>query len=308
MLLSNITSVVARIMEQFKRVGITGRKGRVQAVSVLEQLIRFLQSQGVHLILDKAIQDLLPDCKAEYCTRRMMGECCDLVIVVGGDGSFLGAGRDLCVSDVPVIGVNQGRLGFLTDIFPDDLEIILQEVLEGKYLVENRFLLQTSVRRKGKVIGEGSALNDVVLHPGRSTRIIEFELYIDGQFVYRQRSDGLVIATPTGSTAYALSGGGPIMHPKLDAFVLVPMFPHMLTNRPLVVDGESELKLVILQQHNKIDPQISCDGQTHVATLPGDEICIRKKSDRLKMLHPLNHNFYEACRSKLRWNYQGSHQ
>ena len=164
-------------------------------------------------------------------------------------------------------------------------------------------MLEARVRRQGKVIGQGDALNDVVLHPGQSTRIVEFELYIDGQFVYKQRADGLIIATPTGSTAYALSGGGPIMHPRLDAIVLVPMYPHMLTNRPLVVDGDSELKLVI-RPENTISPQVSCDGQIHITSAPGDEITIHKKSRRLKLLHPLNHNFYESCRSKLRWNYQ----
>ncbi|MGB1271755.1 MAG: NAD(+) kinase, partial [Endozoicomonas sp.] len=191
----------------------------------------------------------------------------------------------------------------LTDVSPDELEDQLSEVLEGRYLAESRFLLEACVRRKGKVIGQGDALNDVVLHPGESTRIIEFELYIDGQFVYQQRADGLIIATPTGSTAYALSGGGPIMHPRLDAIVLVPMYPHMLTNRPLVVDGESELKLVI-REENTIYPQVSCDGQIHITSSPGDEITIHKKADRLKLLHPLNHNFYESCRSKLRWNDQ----
>lgn len=139
-----------------------------------------------------------------------------------------------------------------------------------------------------------------MLHPGVSTKIIEFELFIEGQFVYRQRSDGLIMATPTGSTAYALSGGGPIMHPKLDAIVLVPMYPHMLTNRPLVVDGNSQLQLVI-HEGNEIHPRISFDGQVDIELKPDDVILIRKKKQKLKLLHPLNHNFYEACRSKLNW-------
>ena len=286
-------------MEHFKTVGVTGRQGRVHVEDTLRHLTDFLQSRGIVVLLDELLDALLPGHHCTLINREQMGQRCDLVIVVGGDGSMLGAARTLAMSDVPVIGVNRGRLGFLTDITPDELEEQLTEVLEGRYLAGNRFLLQAQVHRNGQVIGHGDALNDVVLHPGKSTRIIEFELYIDGQFVYKQRADGLIIATPTGSTAYALSGGGPIMHPRLDAIVLVPMYPHLLTNRPLVVDGDSELKLVI-RPENTIYPQVSCDGQIHITSAPGDEITIHKKSQRLKLLHPLNHNFYESCRSKLR--------
>ena len=291
-------------MEHFKTVGVTGRQGRVQVEDTLRHLTDFLQSRGIVVLLDGLLDALLPGHSCTLVSREQMGQRCDLVIVVGGDGSMLGAARTLALSGVPVIGVNRGRLGFLTDITPDELEEQLTGVLEGRYLAGNRFLLEARVLRNGQVIGRGDALNDVVLHPGKSTRIIEFELYIDGQFVYKQRADGLIIATPTGSTAYALSGGGPIMHPRLDAIVLVPMYPHLLTNRPLVVDGDSELKLVI-RPENTIYPQVSCDGQIHITSAPGDEITIHKKSQRLKLLHPLNHNFYESCRSKLRWNYQG---
>ncbi len=290
-------------MESFKTVGVTGRPGRIQVEDTLRHLTDFLQKRKVRVMLDECISELLPGHNLETCNRDKLGDCCDLVIVVGGDGSLLGAARTLTAHDVPVIGINRGRLGFLTDISPDELETQLAEVLDGRYLAEDRFLLDARVKRNGKLIGQGEALNDVVLHPGKSTRIIEFELYIDGQFVYQQRSDGLIIATPTGSTAYALSGGGPIMHPGLDAIVLVPMYPHMLTNRPLVVDGNCEMKLVI-RPENTITPRISCDGQIHITSAPGDEIIISKKPERLKLLHPLNHNFYQACRSKLRWNSQ----
>jgi len=166
--------------------------------------------------------------------------------------------------------------------------------------METRFLLETSVTRQGALIGGDDALNDVVIHPGRFVRMIEFELYIDGQFVYSQRSDGLIISTPTGSTAYALSGGGPIMHPKLDAIVIVPMNPHTLSSRPIVVDGNSEIKILV-GEHNSAYPHVTCDGQNHVVTNPGDEIHIHKKPHKLHLIHPINHNFYESCRSKLGW-------
>ena len=287
-------------MEQFKQVGITGRQGRVQIEDTLQRLINFLLCRGVAVSLDERLASLIPDVNVDTSSLGAMGEHCDLVIVIGGDGSLLSAGRELSIYDVPVLGVNRGRLGFLTDVSPDELEESIRDVLDGHFRTERRFLLEARVERDGKVIGQGNALNDVVLHPGVSTKIIEFELFIEGEFVYHQRSDGLIIATPTGSTAYALSGGGPIMHPKLDAMVLVPMHPHMLTSRPLVVDGNSELKLVI-HQGKEIHPRISFDGQVDIELRPADTITIQKKDQQLTLLHPLNHNFYQACRSKLRW-------
>lgn len=288
-------------MEQFKIVGITGRAERAHIEDTLVHLVLFLQQHGISVLLDQQIAVLLPNHHLPLYSRDELGQKCDLVIVVGGDGSMLSAARELVPHQVPVVGINRGRLGFLNDIHPDELELQLTDVLAGRYLIENRFLLEAFIRRDGELIGHDTALNDIVLHPGQSTRIIEFALFIDGQFVYQQRADGLIIATPTGSTAYALSGGGPIMHPRLNAMVLVPMHPHMLTNRPLVVSSDSELKLVICPK-NTLSPQVSCDGQMHIAAEPGDEITIRKLNQSLQLLHPLNHNFYESCRSKLRWN------
>ncbi|EPN67363.1 inorganic polyphosphate/ATP-NAD kinase, partial [Pseudomonas syringae pv. actinidiae ICMP 19079] len=168
-------------------------------------------------------------------------------------------------------GINRGSLGFLTDIRPDELEVKCAEVLDGHYLVENRFLLQAEVRRHGEAIGQGDAL-----------------------------ADGLIVATPTGSTAYALSAGGPIMHPKLDAIVIVPMYPHTLSGRPIVVDGNSELKIVVSKDMT-IYPQVSCDGQNHFTCAPGDTITVSKKPQKLRLIHPLDHNYYEVCRTKLGW-------
>ena len=286
-------------MEQFRNIGLIGRLGSGKVVDTLKRLKRFLLDNGHSVILEDAVADLLPGHQLQVCSRKMMGEICDLVIVVGGDGSLLGAARALCRYNVPVLGVNRGGLGFLTDISPDELEARVGEVLAGQYSVEKRFLLDVFVRRGDEQLGTSEALNDVVLHPGKSARMIE--LYIDGQFVYSQKSDGLIVATPTGSTAYSLSAGGPIMHPKLDAMVLVPMFPHTLSSRPIVVDANSELKIIISKQ-NGIYPQVSCDGQVHIACAPGDSLTIRKKPQKLRLLHPLDHNFYAICRSKLGWS------
>lgn len=287
-------------MESFRNIGLIGRLGSKAVIDTLKKLIRFLDTQGHNIILDERIAEVMPGHGLQVGKINRLGETCDLVIVVGGDGSMLGAARSLAKSHVPVLGVNRGKLGFLTDILPEDIEEKVGEVLSGRYAVDSRFLLDVLVHRDGEPVAESSALNDCVLHPGKATRMIQFELYIDGQFVYTQRSDGLIVSTPTGSTAYALSGGGPIMHPRLDALVLVPMFPHTLSSRPIVVDGNVELKLVISEE-NDTYPSMACDGQLNIALAPGDVVTIRKQPYKLKLLHPLNYDFYRTCREKLGW-------
>ena len=287
-------------MDQFRNIGIVGRMGSVKVVESLRQLKQYLTANNYHVIIEEDTSTMIPGHGLQVASKKLLGEICDLVIVVGGDGSLLGAARELAKSKIPILGVNRGRLGFLTDISPSDLEERLARVLEGDYIEESRFLLDGHVERNGQPLGDGSALNDVVLHPGKSTRMIGFDLFIDGHFVYSQRSDGLIVATPTGSTAYSLSAGGPIMHPKLDAVVLVPMFPHTLSSRPIVVDGKSEIKLVI-GETNETYPQVSFDGQMNIACAPGDIIRITKKPFKIRLIHPTDHNFYATCRDKLGW-------
>ncbi|MCK9238414.1 MAG: NAD(+) kinase [Thiopseudomonas sp.] len=285
---------------QFRNIGIIGRLGSARALDTIRRLIRYLNGLHLQVILDEGIADMLPGHNLQTSSRKLLGEVCDLVIVVGGDGSMLGAARALVAHSTPVLGVNRGSLGFLTDISPENLEEQVAEVLNGNYLVEQRFLLEAEVRRGDTPVGQGDALNDIVLHPGKSTRMIAFELFIDGQFVYRVKADGLIIATPTGSTAYALSAGGPIMHPRIDAIVIVPMYPHTLSSRPMVVAADSELKIV-LDSEMSIYPIVSCDGQNHITCAPGDTLHIKRKPKKLRLIHPFEHNFYEICRDKLGW-------
>ena len=286
--------------DNFRNIGLIGRMGSARVVETVRRLKKYLVSEGYHLIIEEQIGALIPGHGLQVSSVKMMGEVCDLVVVVGGDGSLLGAARELAKSDVPLLGVNRGRLGFLTDISPDELEQKIGDVLAGEYIQEKRFLLDVHVKRNGEPIGYGTGLNDIVLHPGKSTRMIGFDLFIEGQFVYSQRSDGLIVSTPTGSTAYSLSAGGPLLHPKLDAISLVPMFPHTLSSRPIVVDGKSEIKIVI-GEGNEIYPQVSCDGQHHIPVAPGDTVSITKKPYKARLIHPTSHNFYETCREKLGW-------
>ena len=286
--------------EKFRNIGLIARSESEQALYSLRQLIHFLDGRGCTIMLDSAITPSLPDMGLQAASPAQMGESCDLVIVVGGDGSLLGAARTLSRFKVPVLGVNRGHLGFLTDILPSEIESRVGQVLDGDYTSEKRFLLDMEVRRGKTVVGEGCALNDVVLLSGDNVHMLDFELSIDGLFVYNQRSDGLIVSTPTGSTAYALSGGGPIMHPKLDAMVLVPLNPHTLTSRPLVVAGDSEIKIRVTAE--KVQPLASCDGTEGVRLQVDDVIVVRKRPHNLHLIHPPGHDFYQSCRSKLGWS------
>lgn len=291
----------AILMKKFRNIGLIGRLGSKKVVDTIKKMVSFLAEQEYTVILDQRIGELMPGHGLDSCDQIEMGERCDLVIVVGGDGSLLGAARALACSNVPVLGVNRGQLGFLADISPSEFAEKLSEILAGKYTEEERFLLKIIVKRDDVIVGEADALNDMVLHPGKATKMIEFDLFVEGSYVYTQRSDGLIIATPTGSTAYSLSGGGPIMHPKLDAIVLVPMFPHTLSSRPIVVDGNSELRLIISEE-NETYPIVSCDGQVSINLAPGDIIQVQKHTNKLKLIHPEGYNFYRTCREKLGWS------
>ena len=285
----------------FKRIGLLGRSQRDGLEPVLAELLSLLRGRDVDILLEDRLAELIDPAGLSVVTEQQIGEQADLAIVVGGDGSLLGAARTLAHFDTPVLGVNRGRLGFLTDISPDELAEQVPAVLDGHYTSETRFLLEAAVMREGKQIGRSGALNDVVVNSGTSAQMIELELYINDTFVYRQRADGLIISTPTGSTAYSLSGGGPIMHPSLDAIVLVPMFPHALSSRPIVVDGNSEIRIDVLDR-NRIHPPVTCDGQVNMTARPGDSVYISKKAHYLTLLHPVGHSFYASCRDKLRWS------
>jgi NAD+ kinase len=285
---------------QFHRVGLVGRSRQEGLQELLDELLDLLGDRVGEVMLEDRLGAVATrDCP--LLTREEIGERADLVIVLGGDGSLLSAARTMARFETPVLGINRGRLGFLTDISPDEVSELVPAVLEGRYEREERFLLDVNVEREGKVVARADALNDVVLNSGTSAQMIEFELSIDGEFVYRQRADGLIISTPTGSTAYSLSGGGPIMHPSLDAIVLVPMFPHTLSSRPIVVKGDSRIRLDVLER-NRIHPPVTCDGQVNMTARPGDAVVLRKKPHRLTLLHPLGHSFYASCRDKLRWS------
>ncbi|MHB1948357.1 MAG: NAD(+) kinase [Gammaproteobacteria bacterium] len=284
----------------FKTIGIIGRIKTPGVKETLKALVDYLLSLNKKILIEteSALSLNYPEPLLTI-EREQLGKNCDLLIVVGGDGSLLNAAHAVVEDEIPVLGINRGSLGFLTDILPTELEKI-KDILDGKYLLEKRFLLTTTIKLQDDVIGHDDALNEVAIIPDAVPHMIEFEVYIDNKFVYSQDSDGLIIATPTGSTAYALSGGGPILHPQLDAIVLVPMFPHSLNNRPIVVEGNREITIII-SPNKATSPRLSCDGRAYINTPPGSRVMIKKKAKLLHLIHPLDYNYYETLRSKLHW-------
>ena len=284
----------------FKTVGLIGRQHQEDLSDTLLALINLLKEKKLNVIVEAETATYLPPDKFQTCSRQELGKCCELIIVVGGDGNILNAARIAVPNQVPVLGINRGRLGFLTDIRPNELQQRVGEVLSGHYFEEKRFLLKATAQYEKEVLLEDIALNDVVLLPSDIPHMIEFAIFIDDQFVTNQRADGLIVATPTGSTAYALSGGGPILHPHLDAMVLVPMSPHTLSARPIVVDGKSVIKLIVAKT-NEASPRLSCDGLKRLALRPGSEVKIRKNRQALRLIHPLDYNYFQTLRTKLGW-------
>lgn len=292
--------------KKFKRVILYARQHRAnQGVSEsLHRLVDFLQQHNIAVHQDKETAHSF-DLPVTVLDRTEMGASQDLIVVVGGDGSLLSAARMAIEVNTPVIGINRGRLGFLTDILPQDIETQLAAVLGGEYREEHRFLLQTRIFDDNHTYFEGNALNDVVLSRGSETHLVEFDVYVNQQLVTHFRSDGLILSTPTGSTAYALSAGGPIMHPQLNAIVLVPMFSHSLSSRPLVIDGDSLIELHI-SEYNESDLRISCDGHESRMVKPTQKVSIQKNNNQLRLLHPLDYHYYDTLRSKLGW--ESKHQ
>ncbi len=289
----------------FKRIALITNSESRKVAETLKSLIAYLQSCEIDFVLDECSSALLEQLGGDKAGLASMKDDdfdtgCDLAIAIGGDGTMLKAAYLACLHDIPLLGINRGRLGFLADIPADALEEYLKPIFAGSFTEEERFLLDVEVLREGQSILKSSALNDVILHKWNIAKLVEFETYVDNKFVHRQRSDGLIISSPTGSTAYALSGGGPILHPSLDALVLVPICPHTLTNRPIVIDGNSLVEIVVGAR--EIDhARLTCDGNIEFELAPGDRIYVQKKDEKIRLIHPRDYDHFSILRAKLQW-------
>jgi len=284
----------------FQTIGLIAKSGAPAVAHTLTTLIEDLRQRDLRVVLDESAAVYFQRPEEAVLNRWELAKGCDLAIVVGGDGTLLNAARSLAEVDVAVLGVNLGRLGFLADVSPADMHERLNEILAGQYEEEHRSLIHASVLRAGRRVSEGDALNDVVIHKWDIARMIEVDTTIDGRFLNSLRADGLIVSTPTGSTAYALSGGGPILDPALKALVLVPICPHTLSNRPIVVSDQVEIEIVV-RGENSTEAQITWDGQVNFELTNGDRVRIKRKDHDLRLIHPCNHDHFDIMRKKLRW-------
>ncbi|WP_274571425.1 NAD(+)/NADH kinase [Neisseria leonii] len=294
------------MISQFKHIGIVIRPQTPHIEHCLQELVCFLLARKIHVYLDgeSIAPDLLDAEDAGRChweTKASIARRCDLVVALGGDGTFLSVAREVAPFRVPLIGVNQGHLGFLTQVPRENMTGEIGGMLTGKYRAEERILLEAALLRDNASVNTALALNDVVISRGGAGQMIEFEVFIDQEFVCSQRSDGLIVATPTGSTAYSLAAGGPILQASLRAFTLVPICPQSMTNRPIAVPDTCEINILITKAG---DGRVHFDGQSHTDVHTGDSIRIHRYRHSLRVLHPSDYQYYKILRQKLHWGEQ----
>jgi NAD+ kinase len=293
-------------MTKFRKIALTRNikdiKAKADVKATLQRLYDFLLQSGCEVFPDDTCRDSLPVPGAAYPPLQDL-KGCDLAIVIGGDGTLLNAARILALHQVPIVGINMGRLGFLVDVSPAHMLDSLADILRGRYITEERFLLEATVARDRRVLVHHLAFNDVVVNNQFQTRMIEFSTQVDGRVVNHERADGIIVATPTGSTAYALSSGGPILHPALSAIALVPICPHTLSHRPLVIDSSSEI-VIVIDPDCKTVAQASFDGQSNIELKPNDRIQIKRSQVNARLLHPRGYDFFDILRVKLNWGKQ----
>lgn len=279
------------------RIGIIGKKDKKEIFEIADELSKWLAERKVEVYVEEEIGKKFGH--PNSVPRSELPEVSDVVLVFGGDGTFLDVARLVCRRNIPILGVNLGGLGFLTEITTDELRPVVENIIKGEYVTEKREMLSASIYRGSHRIGEYSVLNDVVICKGAMARVIDLEMYINGSRVTSYRADGLILSTPTGSTAYSLSAGGPIVYPTLPLTIITPISPHMLTNRPLVVSNESTIKVKVLTETSDI--YLTLDGQLGVNLEKGDEIEVRKSDHSVKLIRSPFRDYFTILKTKLMW-------
>ena len=284
---------------QFRHVALIGKYHAQGSRLALESIAQFLNAQGCNIAIEKDTASNTGLTQYPILDVQGIGAKCDLALVVGGDGTMLGIGRVLAKFGVPLIGINQGRLGFITDIAFDDYQAVLSPMLRGDFEEDRRWMMQAQVMRDGRCVFNATAMNDVVVNRGATSGMVELRVEVDGRFVANQRADGLIIASPTGSTAYALSAGGPLLHPSIAGWVLVPIAPHTLSNRPIVLSDMGEVAIEIVAGR---DASANFDMQSLASLMIGDRITVKRSDYQMRFLHPKGWSYFDTLRKKLHWN------
>jgi NAD+ kinase len=287
--------------ERFRHVALVGKHQAQGIRPVLEEIAQFLLDQRLDVSLELETAQATGMTGFDALSHDELGRQCDLAVVVGGDGTMLGFAREMARHELPLVGINQGRLGFITDISMERFRESLSAVLAGDYEVEQRAMLEGEVWRDGRSIFSGLALNDVVVSRGATASMVELRIHVGDEHVANMRADGVIVASPTGSTAYALSAGGPILHPSIAGWLLVPIASHTLSNRPIVLPDLGEVRMEIVAGR---DASVNFDMQSLASLLHGDRITVRRSEHRVKFLHPKGWSYYATLRRKLRW-YEG---
>ena len=287
-----------------KTVALIGRANTPGIAEPLKTLATCIAGKGYTVVFEAETGATLDLDGFERLSPAQIGERADVAVVVGGDGTMLGIGRELAPYGTPLIGINAGRLGFITDIPLEEMRTVVLDMLAGAFEREERSVLESRIRRDGQTIYRSDALNDVVVNRSGFSGMAELRVSVDGRFMYNQRSDGLIVATPTGSTAYALSSQGPILHPQLEGIVLVPIAPHALSNRPIVLPDDSEIAIKIVAGR---DVNANFDMQSFTALELNDVIEVRRAKHTVPFLHPVGHSHFATLRKKLHWNEYPSH-
>lgn len=285
--------------KRFNRIALVGRYASPAAAEPIARLSQFLAARGHDVVVEAETARNAALADVDRATADALGDKADVAVVLGGDGTMLSIARQLAPLNVPLIGVNQGRLGFLTDVPLASMEQALAAMLDGRYVEERRTLLDAVVARNGGPPERAIALNDVAVNRGSRGTLIECAIDIDGRFAFAMRADGIIVATPTGSTAYALSAGGPILAPDVPAFALVPVAPHALTHRPLAVADTAKIRIGVV--HGQ-DASAHCDGQTRFALGEGESVTITRASHAALFLHPEGYDYFATLREKLHWS------
>ena len=288
-------------MSQFSKIGVISKPDDQHIATTVQALYRYLSGKSLDTCMDAVSATLIDQPAVKANSPEQIATHSDLVIVVGGDGTLLHAAHIMIQKDIPLLGINLGHLGFLAEISPHEIDKQLDQIFAGNYIEEQRLVLQASLIRDGKTISISNAVNDVVVHAMQMVRMIEIETRVNKQHLNTLRADGYIVATPTGSTAYALSGGGPILHPSLGAIVLVPICPHTLSNRPIVVDADSQVE-ILLPKQNRFTALACVDGQINMDFMPGDTLKIEKGQFALRLIQPRGYDYFDVLREKLRWS------
>ena len=286
-------------MSSFKSVALIGKYKSPEIAEPVLKLATYLAKRGVGVRLDTYTAEQIGHNNHAVASLEEIGTTCELAIVIGGDGTMLNIARTLAPYDVALVGVNQGRLGFLTDLSMETMIESIGSILDGNFVTDARMLLESDVYLRDEPQRKVLAFNDVSINKGADGSLIELEVHIDGHFVYNLRSDGLIVATPTGSTAYALSSGGPILHPGLSCIALVPVSPHTLSNRPIIVGGDAKIEITM---HKSVDARVHFDSHSRFELGEGDRIVVGCCSHPIRLLHPEGHDYYHMLREKLHWS------